>query len=152
MAPKHKPQDILNLVIGKSQDFDLQAGSPALPTSQAAARYLKSPGHFLALLRFYRQEEVNTVANATQLTPEKLTSYEKGYQTPSLKDLSEIAKYYGASLRSLLEIFGHVSEDAASASMGIAANFAGQLNDDEKVSLQQLVQHYTGKVKPKRKG
>lgn len=153
MAPKHNPQDILKLILGKGQDFDLQAGAPGMTPSQAATRYLKSPGHFLALLRFFRRKDAATVAKATGITVDRIKSYEKGEQTPSLKDLSAIATYYGANLRVILEVFGHVSEGAASSSMGIAAKFSGQLSDDEKVSLKELVKYYADKVKGKsRKG
>lgn len=128
-------------VIG-GHDPDLQAGSKGMKPTEAAARYLKSPGHFLAILRFFHDESLDDVSKGSDVPADLIKAYEKGTKSPSLKDLASLASHFEADLRILLEVFGHVADDAADTSWGIAAQFSGELDANEKVSLQELVRRF----------
>lgn len=145
---KHKDtHDIWNGLRQDPHDFDLQAGARGLSLAQAAARYLKFPGHFLAILRLFREETLEEVAKGAGIPAADLASYEKGTRIPPLKDLVALAKHHGAHLRVFLEIFGHVEEGASDNSMGIAAQFGAELSDTDKLNLRELVKMYSREKK-----
>jgi hypothetical protein len=129
--------------LGSKEDFDLQAGSRGLSVQDVVGRYMKTPGHVLALLRFSTGEEISVVATATHIPDKTLTAYEKGTAAPSLHHLTLLAAHYKANLRFLLEAFGHVNQDAAPESLGMAAKFGGELTEHEKLDLKSLMNFFT---------
>lgn len=134
------PEDNLLSFFGRGAgDPDIQAGSRGLSIQNAVARYLKTPGHLLSLLRFFSKEEVEQVAEATGIAVQSLRDYEQGKKEPTLSHLATLAAHYKGDLRVLLEAFGHVSQDASPTSMGLAAQFNDELDDSEKLDLKKLV-------------
>ena len=140
---KRTPGKLINFSQVISEDFDLQAGSRGMTVAQAATTFLKSPGHFLAILRFFANEEVEDVSRGTGILAAQLRLFEKGESHPSLEQLTRLGSHFHADLRVLLDVFGHIAEDAAEESMGLAAQFAGELTDEEKLDLKHLVESFS---------
>jgi transcriptional regulator with XRE-family HTH domain len=101
--------------------------------------YAQNPGHVLATLRFFAKEEQSETAEALGISMAMLKRYEKGEVSPTLPELTKFAKHFKANLRLLLTVFGHVNDDAAQTSMGIAAQFGGKLTVRDKADLRALV-------------
>lgn len=123
-------------------DMDIQAGSVGLSVVDAVKQYARSPGNVLAAIRFFADESRDNVASATGIPVAELEAYEKGEVAPTLMDLTKLAEHFNGDLRFLLEVFGHVKEGAAQESLGIAAMFSGELSDEEKLDLRNLVKAF----------
>lgn len=125
---------------------DVQAGSRGLGVAEAARRYTK-PGQVLVAIRTIKGQDLTATARGAGIQPDKLRQYESGESAPTLPELVALAKFLGADLRRVLEAFGHVKEDAAEESMGIAAKFDGQLDANEKSDLREIVRAAAGNKK-----
>jgi transcriptional regulator with XRE-family HTH domain len=123
----------------REDEPEIQAGSRGMAPADVIKTYAKQPGHTLFTLRFFAKQEQSETAKAIGLSVATLKRYENGEATPTLQDLAKIAKHFGANLKLLLTIFGHVNDDAAATSMGIAAQFDGKLSSGEKADLRALV-------------
>lgn len=142
---------LANLLSRGPQDPDLQAGSLGLSAREVVSRYLKSPGQLLGMMRSVRGIDIEDVAKATKIDAGRLRAYEDGKQSPVPQHMVALAKFFGADLRMLMQAFGQVSDDAASDSMGIAAQFGGELTEEEKVDLRTLVGMFAAGRRDKRK-
>lgn len=122
--------------------MDIQAGSVGLSVVDSVKHYARAPGNVLAAIRFFSSESLDDVAAATGIPASVLRAYEKGEQEPSPMDLSNLADHFNGDLRFLLEVFGRVREGAQQESLGIAAMFQGELSEDEKLDLRNLVKAF----------
>ena len=134
---------------GGPADRDIQAGSKGLTTEEIVERYLKHPGHVLALLRFFAKETTAHVAATTHVPEDILTQYEKGQRPPSLQHLMSLSNHYQADKGLMLSIFGHTKAGAAAETLGIAAQFQGSLSADEKLDLKRVIEAFAKKRGPK---
>jgi transcriptional regulator with XRE-family HTH domain len=143
MTKEGKPQ--LRLLDNKEMEPEIQAGARGMGLRDVVARYMRSPGHVLAMVRFFRKLSVGELAAAAGVDAAIITSYEKGESVPTLPHLHALSGALEVNLRPLLDIFGHVKHDAAETSMGIAAMFDGDLSEGEKVDLRALVAAFATK-------
>ena len=108
---------------------------------EMSRRYLRRPGNMLAILRVRGAKlDLKEVAGKLAIPVSTLEAYEKGEAEPTLPELTALARFYNADLRGLLAVFGHIAPNASSESMGIAAQFDGQLSDAEKFDLRALIE------------
>jgi transcriptional regulator with XRE-family HTH domain len=130
---------LASLLSSKPSDPDLQAGSLGLSPQDVVGRYLKSPGQLLAILRTVRGIKIVDVAKATKIEATVLEKYESGDVEPGPQEMVALAKFFGADLRTFMQAIGSIRDDAAEDSMGIAAHFAGELSEEERLDLRALV-------------
>lgn len=137
------PRSGLASLLGRgSGDPDLQAGSLGLSIQEIVRRYLKSPGQVLTMLRTVRGMKIEDVAKPTKIDPIRLQKYESGELEPTPQDMVALAKFFGADLRAFMQAFGAIRDDAPENSMGIAAQFGGELSEEERLDLKTLVKTF----------
>lgn len=134
-----------------SGDPDLQAGSLGLSDQDVVRRYLKSPGQVLTMLRTVRGMKVEDVAKPTKIDSSRLRMYENGELEPTPQHMVALAKFFGADLRAFMQAFGSIRDDAAENSMGIAAQFGGELSEEERLDLRTLVEMFAAGRRAKRR-
>lgn len=129
----------------ENENVEIQAGGLGVALPEMVQRYLKTPGHLLAVLRFFAEKTDEEIAQRAKVPVETLRAYERGQKKPSMKDLPALAKALEADLRSLLEVFGYAEASQGEAPMGLAAQFGGELSDQEKADLRALVSAFAKK-------
>jgi len=145
MTTSKRPK--LELARKREDEHEPQAGSRGLSVVDAVKNYIATPGHTLAILRYFASETPAQTASALGISENVLNSYEKGESAPTLPDLNKFAKHFKADFRLLLSIFGHIGQDASETSMGIAAQFDGELGHREKADLRKLVDAFSKRSK-----
>lgn len=133
--------DVLDLASLRAarQDPDLQAGSRGLRIGEVTKRYFRHSGDLLALLRRVREKDIAQLSAETGIDSGVLLAYESGARAVSLKDTVTLANTLKINLRPLMEALGNIKEGAPAESMGIAAQFTGDLTEGEKLDLQRTV-------------
>lgn len=134
---------LTNMLGSKPSDPDLQAGSVGLSVQDVVARYLKAPGQLIAILRTARGLEVVDVAKATKIEAKLIDRYEAGAAEPGPAEMVALAKFFSADLRMFMQAIGSIRDDAAEDSMGIAAHFAGELSEEERLDLRATVEAFS---------
>jgi transcriptional regulator with XRE-family HTH domain len=129
----------------ETEDVEVQAGGLGMSLPEMVQRYLKTPGHLLAVVRFFAEKNEEDVAKAAGISIDTLRAYEHGQRKPTMKDLPQLAKALGADLRSLLEAFGYAEPAKGEVSMGLAAQFDGEVSEQEKADLKALVSAFAKK-------
>jgi transcriptional regulator with XRE-family HTH domain len=119
-------------------DVDIQAGFGGLSIRATVEHYFRNSGQVLYLLRVTSDLSLESVAQKVGISADKLINYEQGVEEPSARDLTRLANALGANLRPLLDAFGISLQSASEPSYGIAAQFGGELSEEEKVDLKKL--------------
>ncbi len=127
---------------------EVQAGSLGLSLHAAVNRYL-SPGKAVSHCRQRAGLDLSVAADLAGVSEQRLRDFEADAAVPELRELKPLADAIGVEMRALMEVFGHVKDDAAPESLGIAAQWDGDLSLEERARLRALVQEAAEK---KRRG
>jgi transcriptional regulator with XRE-family HTH domain len=137
------------------EDFDLvQAGSLGMSFAEVVQRYgTAGPGEVLTLARTELGQSLEAVADGTRIPVMALAAIEANRKRPTPQQVVALAKHLNANLRLLMEAFELVKSDAPveAESMGIAAKFDGDLDQDEKEELRALFASVKAKTTTRRR-